>query len=56
MTTATAPQAEKAPVNIKAIDRELWRRVGAQAKLEGTTISELVERVLQEYLKKPRVK
>lgn len=42
--------SEKQRVNMD-LDKELWKKVGIQAAIEGITKKEVVEKSLENYLK-----
>lgn len=44
-------QNDRAPAFIKKIDKTLWRRAVAQAKIDGITIGEWLEPLIEQGLK-----
>lgn len=50
----TLEKPDRAPVNIRAVDRGVWRLARQAADREGLKMSAYVERALREALKKTR--
>jgi uncharacterized protein (DUF1778 family) len=53
---ATATVGSEKVVFIRGVSEDLWKQAKSAAALEGTTLSEFVQRAIREALKKARSK